>query len=64
MGTYKYPKFQIQHVKLAEKIIKIYTSGLKQNGIYSFLLSYEKPDKVEIPNYLQNDYYIALFIPQ
>lgn len=44
MGTYKYPKLQIQHVKLAEKIIKICTSWLKQNGIHSFLLSYEKLD--------------------
>lgn len=26
MGTYKYPKLQIQHVKLTEKIIKICTS--------------------------------------
>lgn len=64
MGTYKYPKLQTQHVKLAEKIIKICTSWLKQNGIHSFLLSYEKLDKVEISNYSQNDYYIGLFIPR
>lgn len=45
------------------RLLKFVPLDLSKIVIHSFLLSYEKLDKVEISNYLQNDYYIGLLIP-